>query len=63
LPNHFSEPRTVLRKAGGQDLVAERFQFARQQAHLRLFAAAVDTFNGDECSSIVHELNVYRALV
>ena len=41
--------------------VAQRF--ARQQAHLRLFAAAVDTFNGDECSSIVHELNVYRALV
>jgi len=30
---------------------------------LRLFAAAVDTFNGDECSAVVHELREYRALV
>jgi hypothetical protein len=30
---------------------------------LRLFAAAVDAFDSDECSAFVHEFNVYRALV
>ena len=49
LADHFAEPGIVLRKAGGIDGVAARIrELERQQIDLRVLAAAVDAFDGDE---------------
>jgi len=50
LAHHFAEPGVVLGKTGGVDTVPA---FAGgndplQQIHLRTFAAAIDSFDGDE---------------
>ena len=49
LADHFAEPGIVLRKASGVDTVAALTggNESVQQIHLRAFAAAVDSFNGD----------------
>lgn len=54
LSHHFSEPRFVLREAGGINGVAARAQFVLEQADLCVLSAAVNAFNCDELSELRH---------
>src|SRR6266403_2193125 len=55
LSDHFAEPRAILREPGGKHLMPSRLEFVRQQAHLRLLAAAVYSFDGDEFAAMCHQ--------
>src|SRR5258705_6804909 len=55
LSDHFAEPRAILRKSGREHPVPSRLQFVRQQAHLRLLATAVYSFDGDEFAAMCHQ--------
>src|SRR5262245_10178252 len=60
LADHFAKPGFVLRKTGGEDAVAPGFESLGEKADLSLFAAAVDTFHGDELSASGHEMKARR---
>src|SRR5215469_15921845 len=56
LPDHFSEPGTVLRKARRVDGMALRAQRGGQEFDLRALAAAIDAFDGDQFSANCHDV-------
>lgn len=56
LSDHFAEPGIVLGEAGGMHGVAFCGESFCEQSNLSAFAAAVDTFDGDEFSVCRHVL-------
>ena len=63
LADHFAEPGVIMGETCRQNPVPARFEFTRQKTHLRLLAAAVDSFHGDKFSALAHQWFLFRALV